>query len=100
MTIFEKLIVTQLIKKYHAFFMEPEGLSPCSQKPATGPYPESVDPVRPIDPYIPKVQLNVILPPTPRSSQWSLTLGPPNQNPANTSPLPHACYMSHPPHPP
>jgi hypothetical protein len=35
-----KLIVTQLIKKYPAFFMEPEGSSPCSQKPATGPYPE------------------------------------------------------------
>jgi hypothetical protein len=36
----------------------------------------------------------------PSSSQWSLTFGPPNQDPVNTSPLPHACYMSHPPHPP
>jgi hypothetical protein len=56
--------------------------------------------VRLIDPYLPNVQLNVILPPTPRSSQWSLTFGPPNQNPLNTSPLPHACHMSHPPRPP
>jgi hypothetical protein len=39
--LFEKLIVTLLIKKYPAFFMEPESSSPCSQKPAIGPYPES-----------------------------------------------------------
>jgi hypothetical protein len=36
----------------------------------------------------------------PRSSQWSLPFGPPNQNPVNTSPLPHAYHMSRPPHPP
>jgi hypothetical protein len=34
------------------------------------------------------------------SSQWSLAFGPPNQNPVNTSTLPHACHMSSPPHPP
>jgi hypothetical protein len=38
--------------------------------------------------------------PMPRSSQCSLTLGPPNQNPVNISPLPRACHMSRPPHPP
>jgi hypothetical protein len=38
--LFEKLSVTQLIKKYPDFFMEPEGSSLCSQKPATEPYPE------------------------------------------------------------
>jgi hypothetical protein len=27
-------------QKNPASFMEPEGSSPCSQKPATGPYPE------------------------------------------------------------
>jgi len=31
----EKLIVTEIIKKYPAFFMEPEGSSPCSKRPAT-----------------------------------------------------------------
>jgi hypothetical protein len=36
----------------------------------------------------------------PRSSQWSLTFGFPNQNPVNTSPLPHTCHMSSPPQPP
>jgi hypothetical protein len=38
--LFEKLIVTQLIKKKSRFLMEPEGSSLCSQKSATGPYPE------------------------------------------------------------
>jgi hypothetical protein len=42
-TLFEKLIVTQIVKKYPAFFMEPEGSLPCSQKPATGPYPEPAE---------------------------------------------------------
>jgi hypothetical protein len=32
-TLFEKLIITQLVKKYPAFFMEPEGSVPFSQKP-------------------------------------------------------------------
>jgi hypothetical protein len=47
-----------------------------------------LNPVLPIDPYLPKVHLNVILPSTPRSSQWSLLLGAPYQNPVKTSPLP------------
>jgi hypothetical protein len=47
-----------------------------------------LNPVRPIDPYLPKVHLNVILPLMPRSFQWSLAFRPPNQNPVNTSPLP------------
>jgi hypothetical protein len=35
----------------------------------------------------------------PRTSQWSLHFGLSNQNPVNTFPLPHACYMSRPSHP-
>jgi hypothetical protein len=34
--------VTQLVKKYR-FFMESEGSLPCSQNPATGPYPDSAE---------------------------------------------------------
>jgi hypothetical protein len=98
--LFERLIVTQLIKTYPAFFMEPKSLLLCSQKPAIGPYSEPLNPVFPIDLYLPMVHLNVILSPTPWSSQWSLTFGPSNQNPINTSPIPHACHMSGLPHPP
>jgi hypothetical protein len=69
-------------------------------KPAIGPSPEPAESSSPIDLYLPKVHLNVTLLPMPRSSQWSLTFGHPNQNPVNTSPLPHVCHMSLPPHPP
>jgi hypothetical protein len=51
--------------------MEPEGLSPFYKSPPLDPILSQPNPVRHIDPYIPKVQFNVILPPTPRSHQWS-----------------------------
>jgi len=82
-TLFKKLIVTQLIEKYPAFSMEPEGSLPYPQKPTTRPYPEPAESSSPIDFYLPKVRLNIILPPTPRSTQWSLNFGPPNQKPVN-----------------
>jgi hypothetical protein len=41
--LFEKMIITQLVKKILLFFMEPEGSLPCSEKPATGTYPEPAE---------------------------------------------------------
>ena len=38
------------------------------------------------------VHCYLVLPSTPRSSNWSLSLGFPHQNPICTSPLPHTCY--------
>jgi hypothetical protein len=38
--IFEKLIVTQLVKQQPAFLTEPEGSLQFSRKPAIGHYPE------------------------------------------------------------
>jgi hypothetical protein len=70
------------------------------KSPPLSPILSQPNPVHPIYPYPPKVRLNVILPPTSTSSQWSLTVGPPNQNPVNTSPLLNECHMSRPPHPP
>jgi hypothetical protein len=40
---FEKLLLIQLVKEYPTFFMEPDDSLPCSQKPATGPYPEPTE---------------------------------------------------------
>jgi hypothetical protein len=38
--IFENVIVARPVREYPAFFMEHEGSLKCSQKAATGPYPE------------------------------------------------------------
>jgi hypothetical protein len=92
--LFEKLIVTQLVKKYPAFLWNPKVRYCAHKSPPVDPVLSQSNPVRPIDPYLPKVYLNAILPPKPRSSQWSHSFGPRNQIPVNTSPLP----TSPPPH--
>jgi hypothetical protein len=48
--------------------MEHEGSLPDSQEPATGPYPES----HKSSPQPPKGPFNIILPSTPRSTEWYL----------------------------
>jgi hypothetical protein len=83
-------------QKTPCFLMEPEGSSPCSHKQEMDPILSQPNPVRLIDPHLPKVHFNVIFPPMPTPSQWSLAFGPPNQNSVNTSPLPHACHVSRP----
>jgi hypothetical protein len=45
-----------------------------------------------------KIYLNIILPSTFGSPQWSLSLRSPNKNPVHTFPLPHTCYMLRPSH--
>jgi hypothetical protein len=85
--LFEKLIVTQLVKKYPAFSWNPNVHYRVHTSPPLDPILSQLNPARPIDPYLPKVHLNFILSLSPRSSQWSLDFGPPNQNPVNISSL-------------
>jgi hypothetical protein len=68
--------------------MEPKVHYHAHKSPSLDPILNQPNPVCHIDPYIPKVRLKVILPPTPRSFQWSLSFGSPNQKPVNTSPFP------------
>jgi hypothetical protein len=44
-------------------FMDPEGLSPCSQEPPTGPYP-----IQSIPSHLSKIHFNIVHTPTPWSS--------------------------------
>ena len=67
----EKLTGSQLVKKFPAF-LEPEGSSPYSQVPATCPYPEPHQSIPFSPPDFLKIHLNIIPPPTSRSSKWSL----------------------------
>jgi hypothetical protein len=67
--------------------MEPEGSLPHSQQLATCPYPEADQSSPCPAPHL-KTHLNIILPSTPGSSKWSLSLTYHHQNPVSTSPLP------------
>jgi hypothetical protein len=76
------------------------GLSPSSQQPANGPYPE---PGEPTPPPSQPVSLKTILNPSSHlrlglpSGAFLLEL---NQNLVHVSPLSHACHMPCPPHSP
>jgi hypothetical protein len=69
------------------------------KSPPLDPILKQPNTVRSIDAYLPEVHLDV-LPHLRLGLPSGLFFGPPNQNSVNISPLPHACYMSRPPHPP
>jgi hypothetical protein len=73
--LFENLIVTLLVKKYLAFLRNPKVHHRVHKSPPLDPILSQPNAVRPIDPCLPKVHFNVILPPTSRSSKWSLAFG-------------------------
>jgi hypothetical protein len=74
--------------------MEPEISLPCSRHTATGFIQSQTNPVYILPTYLFKIQSNIILPFTPRSSEWSLPFRFTDQNFAYIYNLAHAwlCY--------
>ena len=62
------------------------------------PIPSQLDLVHSSTSYFLKIHLNIILPSTPASPKWSLSLRFPHQNPVYASPLPHMSFMPRPSH--
>jgi len=61
-------MVTQFVKKYSASLWNPKVHNRAQKIPPGDPILSQPNIVHPIDPHLSKVQLNVILPPMPRSS--------------------------------
>ena len=66
--------------------------------PPPVPTHSQLDPVHTPTFHFLKIHLNIILPSTPGSPQWSLSSRFPPQNPVHASPLPNTRYMPRPSH--
>jgi len=80
--------------------METESLLLCSQDTATGLCPERVESRPQHCTLFSKVRSNIILPSTPRSSEWSLSFGISDQNFVCISRLSRAYFIDRLSHPP
>jgi hypothetical protein len=69
-TTFRTRIERLNVKLTNSVAQEPEGSSPHSQQPATGPCPEPVESNPHPQANLPKIHSHPIFPPTPWSSKW------------------------------
>jgi hypothetical protein len=90
----EKLIVTQLVKKFPNFYGIQRFIT-YSQGPATCPVLIQTNPAHTFPPYFPKIHSNIIFPSTPWSSKLSLPLRFSNKNVVCIYDLYHQFYMPH-----
>ena len=84
----EKITGFQLVKKFLAFYGTRNRIHKC---PSPVPILTQIDPIHPPTSYFLKIYLHIILPFTPGSPKWYLTLRFPHRNPVHASP-PYALH--------
>ena len=91
----EKLTDSQLGKKFPTFCGARKFIT-IHKCPPTFPILSQLDPVHTPTSHFLKIHLNIILPSTPGSPKWSLSLSFSYRKPVHASFLPHKCYIPRP----